>query len=155
MTGRVSVLARCHPAVLPPRLPPLPSEQFLIPVNCNVCSSTCSNPGLSIITIQSFLGRPCFLPLFCEPLAKLLPLLFSSELSSLQGHSFFFSLCVISPPCRFVEDTGLGEGTPEVLSLKIISRVELQLQLHKRVSCALHDSHISTQIALNPTFGPN
>ena len=92
-------------------------------------------------------------PVLWAPGKAALPLLFSSELSSPQGHSFLFSLCVISPPCRFVAATGVGEGAPRPLAENHFPSGTAALAPQKCLLCCPLQQYLP-RIALNPTFGP-
>lgn len=138
--------------------PPLAYHLFLQSTSYSLWISVFAYPLVQTLVCPSLSSSHFWEAVFPSPILwapgkAALPLLFSSELSSLQGHSFPFSLCVLSPPCRFVAVTGVGEGHWGPW-LKIISRAELQLRLHKSVSCAVHCSSISPWVAVNPTFGP-
>lgn len=176
ITGTVSVLAGLHLAMCPTALfshvacqncPPLPSEKFLIPVNFNVSLPTCSKPGLPFFIIQSFLGRLWFPSTVPWAPGKAVTALAFFHLNRLvcRGHSVFFSLSVITTPCRFVAVTGVGEGARKFLWLEIMSCVELPPQCRAvwvpcfgsttRVFYAPQEQCPPLHIALNPIFGLN
>lgn len=95
--------------------PPLAYHLFLQSTSYSLWISVFAYPLVQTLVCPSLSSSHFWEAVFPSPILwapgkAALPLLFSSELSSLQGHSFLFSLCVLSPPCRFVAVTGVGEG---------------------------------------------